>query len=149
MTRINLIHVQELADQHLMAEYRELPRVFGAVRKHVMNNKTPINFKISPVYLLGTGHVTFFYDKLLFLKNRHADIVEECLRRGFNIANVEVNDISDIPVQWCNDYTPATIEIDMSRERIKEKLVMKPTWYKYTSVATPDYVEEIRSKVLA
>ena len=32
MTRINLTLVSELADQHLMAEYRELPRIFGAVR---------------------------------------------------------------------------------------------------------------------
>ncbi|MGP2427932.1 pyrimidine dimer DNA glycosylase/endonuclease V, partial [Escherichia coli] len=39
MTRINLTLVSELADQHLMAEYRELPRVFGAVRKHVANGK--------------------------------------------------------------------------------------------------------------
>ena len=29
MTRINLTLVSELADQHLIAEYRELPRVFG------------------------------------------------------------------------------------------------------------------------
>ena len=28
MTRINLTLVSELTDQHLMAEYRELPRVF-------------------------------------------------------------------------------------------------------------------------
>ncbi|QYC95579.1 endonuclease [Escherichia phage vB_EcoM_TU01] len=35
MTYINLTLVSELADQHLIAEYRELPRVFGIVRKHV------------------------------------------------------------------------------------------------------------------
>lgn len=35
MTRINLTLVSELTDQHLIAEYRELPRVFGIVRKHV------------------------------------------------------------------------------------------------------------------
>lgn len=33
MTRINLTLVSELTDQHLMAEYRELPRVFGASPK--------------------------------------------------------------------------------------------------------------------
>ena len=27
MTRINLIPVKELSDQHLIAEYREIPRV--------------------------------------------------------------------------------------------------------------------------
>lgn len=48
MTRINLVHVKELADQHLMAEYRELPRVFGAVRKHVQDGKRVSDFKIKP-----------------------------------------------------------------------------------------------------
>ena len=28
--------------------------------------KYPLDFKISDTYLLGTGHVTFFYDKLIF-----------------------------------------------------------------------------------
>ena len=27
MTRINLVHPSQLSDQHLMAEYRELPRI--------------------------------------------------------------------------------------------------------------------------
>ena len=45
MTRINLTLVSELADQHLMAEYRELPRVFGAVRKHVQNGKRCLTLK--------------------------------------------------------------------------------------------------------
>jgi len=31
MTRINLLPVKELSDQHLMAEYRELPRIVNAV----------------------------------------------------------------------------------------------------------------------
>ena len=31
MTRINVIPVEELSDQHLMAEYRELPR---AIKSH-------------------------------------------------------------------------------------------------------------------
>lgn len=30
MTRINLIPVEELTDQHLMAEYRELPMIVKA-----------------------------------------------------------------------------------------------------------------------
>lgn len=53
MTRINLTLVSELADQHLMAEYRELPRVFGAVRKHVQNGKKVSDFKIPSSFLLG------------------------------------------------------------------------------------------------
>jgi len=139
MTRINLIPVKELADQHLMAEYRELPRVFGAVRKHVQDGKTKSSFKINSTYILGTGHVTFFYDKLLYLKMRHEDLVTECLRRGINITNTAINCINDIPHEFCNDYNPTESEIELSRARIIEKLVMKPEWYKYTNTIKPKY----------
>lgn len=140
MTRINLVHVQELADQHLMAEYRELPRVFNAVRKHVQDGKRVNDFKINPIYLLGTGHVTFFYNKLQYLVDRHMQLVQECLRRGINIQNIEPNDISDIPTEFCHNYTPCIKEVELSRQRLIEKLKMKPKWYKYTNVTLPDYV---------
>ena len=139
MTRINLVHVKELADQHLIAEYRELPRVFGAVKKHVQDGKRITDFKINSTYILGTGHVTFFYNKLLYLKKRHIDIVNECLRRGMNIQNIESNDISSFPIEFCNDYVPTDLEIYTSRQRLIEKLKMKPMWYKYTFVDLPDY----------
>lgn len=48
MTRINVVPVFELSDQHLMAEYRELPRVI----------KQKINTTDAPrLYKLGLGHV--------------------------------------------------------------------------------------------
>lgn len=141
MTRINLVPVQELADQHLMAEYRELPRIFGAVRKHVQGEKKVKDFNISNTYLLGTGHVTFFYDKLKFLANRHYDLVLECLRRGINISNTGINDISDIPDEWCCEYLPSTTEIELSRSRIIEKIQAKPEFYRWTSTNKPLWVQ--------
>lgn len=140
MTRINLVHVRELADQHLMAEYRELPRIFGAVRKHVQAGKKVKDFKISSTYILGTGHVTFFYDKLKFLANRHHDLVLECLRRGINISNTGINDISDISAEWCGDYLPSTSEVDLSRSRIIEKIQAKPDFYRWTSSVKPNWI---------
>lgn len=139
MTRINLVHVRELSDQHLMAEYRELPRVFSAVRKHTQDGKKLSSFKINSTYILGTGHVTFFYDKLWFLKRRHEDLVYECLRRGINITNTAINYICDLPAEFCKDYVPSEDEINISRDRIIEKLTMKPLWYKYTSTEKPQY----------
>ena len=131
MTRINLTLVSELADQHLMAEYRELPRVFGAVRKHVQNGKKVSDFKIPSSFLLGTGHVTFFYDKLLFLKNRHQELIAECLKRGFNIKDTTVQDISDIPQEFRGDYVPHEASIAISQARLDEKIAQRPTWYKH------------------
>lgn len=147
MTRINLVHVKELADQHLMAEYRELPRVFGAVRKHINDGKRVTDFKIPPYFVLGKGHVTFFYDKLTFLVERHFDIVLECLRRGINISKTEINDISDISKEWCGQYLPNAQEIETSRSRLIEKLMMKPKWYKFTSVQEPEYYTKIINNI--
>lgn len=140
MTRINLVHVQELADQHLMAEYRELPRIFGAVRKHVQAGKKVQDFKIPAYYILGTGHVTFFYDKLKYLVDRHYDLVLECLRRGINISNTGINDISDIPKEWCSDYTPGMNDIEVSRSRIAEKVHAKPDFYRWTNSTKPGWL---------
>ncbi len=131
MTRINLTLVSELADQHLMAEYRELPRVFGAVRKHVQNGKKLKDFKISSVFILGTGHVTFFYDKLEFLRKRQIDLIAECLKRGFKIQDTTVQDISDIPVEFRNDYVPTPDALKISQARLDEKIAQRPQWYKH------------------
>lgn len=131
MTRINLTLVSELADQHLMAEYRELPRVFGAVRKHVQNGKRLKDFKIASKFLLGTGHVTFFYDKLDYLVDRQTQLIAECLKRGFNIKDVTVQDISDIPKEFRNHYRPSLDDIMLSQARLDEKIAQKPLWYKY------------------
>lgn len=53
MTRINLTLVSELADQHLMAEYRELPRIFGAVRERIAKGQGFDD--ISKDFRLGTA----------------------------------------------------------------------------------------------
>lgn len=48
MTRINVIPVWELSDQHLLAEYRELPRV-------LKQNISTVGAK--SYYHLGPGHM--------------------------------------------------------------------------------------------
>ena len=35
-------------------------------------------------FKLGIGHVKFFYNKLLYLKNRYISLYNECIKRGFN-----------------------------------------------------------------
>lgn len=39
MTRINLLPPAQLADQHLIAEYRELPRIFTLVKSKLQSQK--------------------------------------------------------------------------------------------------------------
>ena len=83
MTRINVgIQPAELNDQHLIAEHREIKRIPNCVAKGKYNMEgIPNKFK------LGTGHVKFFYNKLLYLKFRYASLHTECIRRGFNVQN--------------------------------------------------------------
>jgi deoxyribonuclease (pyrimidine dimer) len=81
MTRINCaIPPYELGKKHLLSEHREIKRIPNCIRKNRYNLKnTPKEFK------LGKGHVSFFYDKLLYLKKRYEKIYKECLKRGFNV----------------------------------------------------------------
>lgn len=82
MTRINCISVTELCDKHLLAEYYELPRIFSWLEKVIEKGKEPT---IPDHYVLGKGHMSFFADKLTYLNDRHIELVDECLKRGFKI----------------------------------------------------------------
>ena len=63
MTRINIIPVQELFDQHLIAEYREITMVPAALNRTI-NSKAGLKVsKINKPFTLNKGHVYFFYNK--------------------------------------------------------------------------------------
>lgn len=129
MTRINLTPVETLTDQHLMAEYRELPRVFGAVRKRLASGK---KFDDIPKdFCLGKGHVKFFYDKCGFLLIRQENIINECLKRGFNISHWTPICVDDIPLCFMNDFIPSSGDVSLSQSRLDEKIMLKPAWYKF------------------
>jgi len=130
MTRINLIPVEELTDQHLIAEYRELPRIFSLVKNAQDKGKNISDFKISDKYLLGTGHVTFFYNKLIFLQKRLNLLINECLKRGFHISLQEEYPLDTFHDEWLNDWMPDLDEINLSYSRISEKINKKPYFYK-------------------
>lgn len=131
MTRINLVPPEELTDQHLMREYQELPRIVGLVRKAINREGKPSDFKIAPDYILGAGHVTFFYNKLEFLRKRQLLLIAELLVREYKIVHKEGLDLYDIPDEWKGDYIPTNNGLRLSRNRIIEKILMKPQWYKY------------------
>jgi deoxyribonuclease (pyrimidine dimer) len=122
MTRINCgIDPKTLSDKHLLAEHREIKRIPNAIRKGKFNLKNqPKTFK------LGTGHVKFFYDKLLYLKKRYDSLYQECKHRKFNVTYYGS--------AWCyapglgsplepmmNDYIPTQYDIDIIQARLDEK----------------------------
>ena len=79
-----------------------------------MNGK-PNKFK------LGTGHVKFFYDKLLYLKCRYNTLYNECIKRGFNVQYYG-NAWDNIPNELMNDYTPKQEDRNIILKRIHKRL---------------------------
>lgn len=129
MTRINLIDVEKLTDQHLLSEYRELPRVFWLVKIRIQKWK---NIIVSQqTYTLWKWHVIFFFDKLLFLKKRLTKIINECKKRWFNISFQNEIDLSKFPDELTKDYFPNIDEIEISRKRIQEKIESHKWFYRY------------------
>lgn len=117
MTRINLgIPPKELTNKHLIAEHRELKRIPNVVAKGRFNLKS-----VPAEFSLGKGHVSFFYDKLGYLKERYVDLYNECIARGFNVQNY-LKSWDGVPRELMNDYTPTQKDIDIIRERIADRL---------------------------
>jgi deoxyribonuclease (pyrimidine dimer) len=126
MTRINLVPVEELSDQHLMAEYRELPRMASFAEKTVKKVKD-----IPKLFKLNTGHMVFFLNKGTYLEDRHKEIVAELKHRGFNLTIKEPFKMNRRFLQD-DEWKPTYPEIQVSRQRIQEKLDAKPNFYRWT-----------------
>lgn len=118
MTRINCIDPDLLSDKHLIAEYRELPRIFNLIRKAQERNDT----KTLATYRLGQGHVRFFYDKALFLQKRQQSLINECLTRGFNIQYTNTSNLLDgIDIERQKDWIPSDTDKQININRINER----------------------------
>jgi hypothetical protein len=123
ITRINCAPVEELTRQHLVAEYRELPRIFNLVRAAVERGERPDDKRNPRQYTLGAGHCRFFYPRLGWLKERQRALVAEMQRRGYNPAFTDVDDLDDgIPGEWLGWWTPGAADLMINRARISERL---------------------------
>ena len=126
MTRINCIPPSELSGQHLVAEYRELPRIFALVRAAVARGERPDDRRNPSQYCLGAGHVRFFYGRLGFLAKRQAALVAEMLTRGYRPGFTETERLLDgFPEAWCQDWQPTPEAIAINRARIAERLTRR------------------------
>tara|TARA_R110000796_G_scaffold139709_1_gene255816 strand:+ start:104 stop:517 length:414 start_codon:yes stop_codon:yes gene_type:complete len=133
MTRINIINVGELHDQHLIAEYREITMVPASLKRTLNSNVGLRKEKISKHFTLNSGHVYFFYDKGLYLSKRYNQIVIEMKSRGFNPDSnrafpIQIFKDNDL----YNDWTPTIEDQALIRDRIQERINSKPDWYRKT-----------------
>lgn len=116
MTRINVVPPEELHSKHLVAEYRELPRVFKLAEKAWARG----DWQAPQEYTLGSGHVKFFYSRLGFCRSRFQSLVTEMLLRGFNPQHLDTP-TADVPDLWLSDWVPTPESIFINRERIQQR----------------------------
>lgn len=130
MTRINVIDPTQLTDQHLMAEYRELPMVMGSLRRSLIaKNGMP---EPGAEYTLNKGHVKFFYNKGGWLKRRYAALIVELIERGFQLDPARKADFTVFHDNALDGgWTPDQAALEINRARIRERIEAKPSWYRY------------------
>ena len=133
MTRINVLPVDQLTDQHLVAEYREMLMVPASLKRSLASKNGMDKNRIPKHYTLNTGHVYFFYDKGKFLKNRYDSLVNEMKKRGMNpdperVFPTKVFKNNDLYNNW--NVTERAVKINS--KRIEERINMKPNWYRHT-----------------
>jgi deoxyribonuclease (pyrimidine dimer) len=147
MTRINVIDVAQLTDQHLMAEYRELPMIAGSLRRSLRSKRGIPT--IPDQYVLGRNHVTFFYDKGKFLHRRYNALIDELLNRGYNLdPNREADFDTFINNKLYNDWDISDADVSVNSSRISEKLNSKLGWYKYYSEPLANLDKQTYSNLL-
>lgn len=141
MTRINTLHPKYLSDQHLMAEYRELPRVFTIVKKGKDKGKPGTEFK------MGEGHVKFFYDKLDWLFTRYYDICTELMNRKYKINMIKPDDLWTVgnrSKHWSGNWKPTLKDHKVSCERLLHKLnTQNHTYHKCEVGILKNYYKQI------
>ena len=133
MTRINIIDPNELTDQHLIAEYREITMVPGSLNRTLKSKIGYMESKVPKRYTLNSGHVYFFYNKGKYLHKRYDELINEMKKRGFNPNS---NRLFPVDIfkdnNLYNDWMPDVEDYKVIRQRIAEKIAMKPKWYRRT-----------------
>lgn len=122
MTRINVVDPKTLSREHLIAEYREITRVPGNLKKSLNRKSKPFSLQEIPSeYTLGTGHVKFFYDKMQYLEKRFLSLVDEMVRREYNPQHRDGSIFRTCPPNFYNDYKPTADAVKINKQRIKER----------------------------
>ena len=123
MTRVNCIPVTELSDEHLLAEWHELPRVVTMVENQIETHGT-----IKPVpscYRMSVGHMQFFADKCAWIVLRMFALHKELVNRGVNAdrqhAQSIFNRVSKLPQTITNNWTPNAGDLSVNLIRLIER----------------------------
>jgi len=132
MTRINSdLDPKTLKRAHLIAEYREITMVPGSLRRSLRTkSKADVLKSIPKKFTLNAGHVTFFYDKQLFLKTRFMRLCQEMDRRGYKFDHMRGVAFSGFDNEFYNNWNSTPSDDTIVRERIALRISQKPHLYK-------------------
>ena len=134
MTRINLVPPKELADQHLVAEYREIFMVGSSLQRSLVSkNWIHTRHNLPEKFTLNAGHVKFFYNKGMYIDKRYHLLVHDMLQRGMNPDKSRRFKIEQWPGYLYNDWVPEEEDLALIRDRIRERISQKPHWYRWTN----------------
>ena len=132
MTRINLVPPEELSDQHLVAEYREIFMVGSSLQRSLRSpNWEKTKKSIPKQFTLNKGHVKFFYDKGKYLSERYEVLIKEMKRRKMSPNPLRKFKKEQWPGELFNSWKPNEYELKVVRKRITTKIKLKPDWYKW------------------
>ncbi len=134
MTRINIVPVEELTDQHLMAEYREIFMI-GSSLQRSLKSKNWNKKRIPKKFTLNEGHVLFFYDKGKYLYKRYDEIKKELKKRNYNLDKNRLFKSTQFPSEYFNDWEPTKEDQAIVWKRIEERIRQKPEWYRHYGVS--------------
>ena len=123
MTRINCVPPSSLHAKHLVAEYRELPRVFALVAKAIDRGESPSDPRNPREYRLGSGHVRFFYPRLRYCERRFHRLVKEMIRRGYTPTHTDIPEVAyEIPPEWWGRWKPTPEAKSVNLARIRDRM---------------------------
>lgn len=123
MTRVNCVPPEVLTDRHLVAEWKEIPRILTLIRNQLQSGG------IKPVpetYRLGTGHMQFFADKANWILCRLTELNNEMINRGMrpskDLMKSYIKAVEELPPEvklslW--EPTPEDQQLNLSR--LKER----------------------------
>ena len=123
MVRVNLVNPKYLTDQHLIAEYAEVLMLLAYIKQHPEKKEIPKKFT------LKNGHMRFFKDKVMYLKNRHEQIIKEMKKRGFRPTRTLKT--YGVKRSLMNNWKPNPQDLQIIKKRLIQKINLKPEWYRY------------------
>ena len=132
MTRINLVPPEELSDQHLVAEYREIFMIGSSLQRSLRSpNWEKTKKSIPKQFTLNKGHVKFFYDKGKYLSERYDELIKEMKKRQMSPNPLRTFKKEQWPDDLFNTWRPNDYDLKVVRKRIEMKIKLKPDWYKW------------------